>query len=157
MFREVQQEVNSRLSHTYLVPSIDQGELNDIHYKHKKTIGKRTAYRALTKVYHQTGVQFPAFKSYRVKKNEIILSFTGVGKGIEFSAGKAPTIELIDQNGQITVGELRKEGRSKLAVTLPSRQIVKVRYAWKSYLRDCPLIVNSDQIPLSPFELSIGD
>ncbi|WP_262248433.1 sialate O-acetylesterase [Parapedobacter soli] len=81
--REAQRETLS-VPHTGMAVAIDLGEWNDIHPERKKEIGDRLARLARGMVYKQDIVAHgPMYRAYRKEGNRIILSFDGVGSGLE--------------------------------------------------------------------------
>ncbi|MDP3353973.1 MAG: hypothetical protein Q8S44_09545, partial [Flavobacteriaceae bacterium] len=72
-----------QVPNTGMVVSTDIGNPTDIHPTNKQTIGKRLAALALNNTYHKKTIhQGPSFKSMKIKKNQLILSFNHNGNGL---------------------------------------------------------------------------
>jgi sialate O-acetylesterase len=70
------QTLTLQIPNTGMVVTTDIGDPNDIHPTNKQDVGKRLAALALNKIYHQKIIsQGPSFKSMKIKKNQLILSF----------------------------------------------------------------------------------
>ncbi|HEY0271682.1 MAG TPA: sialate O-acetylesterase, partial [Chitinophaga sp.] len=97
-----QQSVNSPKTGIVITTDI-AGDTNDIHPKQKREVGERLAGLALTEVYGKRpagAVYSPLYKSMRVEKNKIILTFDHAEDGLQIK-GKTPLNLLIAGNDQV--------------------------------------------------------
>jgi sialate O-acetylesterase len=68
---------------TGMAVTLDIGEVNNIHPADKQDVGKRLALWALAKSYNKKLVYSgPIYKSMKIRKNKIVLSFDQTGKGL---------------------------------------------------------------------------
>lgn len=149
------------LKNTGMALAIDVGQENDIHPTNKKTIGARLALQALVKTYHKDMVSDgPAFKSFKIKKNKIIVRFKNVGSGLEVKEVLLDTYQLSSYRlkGFAICGDDNEFvwANAKIVgntVELSHPQIKHpkaVRYGWS----DFPLsnLYNKEGLPAIPFK-----
>lgn len=150
--RDVQSRVTRKLPYTYMVPTIDLGDRNNIHYTGKREVGERTACLVLDKIYGMFCKSFPKLDFYQRGDDEIVFTFSNVGDGLSFSHKKPTEIELIDEKGVVSFSRISILDSNRIKVKL-SDSVKKIRYAWKSDLGVSSLLRSSDGIPLAPFEI----
>ncbi len=85
LLRESQAHVSSTVPETGMIVTTDIAEdTNDIHPKNKRDVGVRLANLALAETYELDirGVRNPVYRSMRMKKNQVIISFGYLEKGL---------------------------------------------------------------------------
>ena len=126
-------------------------DVSDIHPKFKKPVGDRLANLALTDTYGKSGVEShcPIYKSMKVEKNKITISFEHVNHGL-IAKGGGPTEFLI-------AGEDRKfyPAKAKIignTVVVSAKEVktpVAVRFGWSN--GSIPNLFSADGLPVSCF------
>lgn len=153
--REAQLRTQKTVPHTGMVISIDQGNMGDIHYTHKKPIGLRMAALVLHDEYgkkiHYKG---PELQKAVVKKGFITLKFRTSG-GLQtdgkplagFEVGyKRPGTEALTY----TKAEARIEGKRIYVQADNSGIPAAIRYAWL-FVGDANLF-DKEALPAEPFQ-----
>lgn len=152
--RQVQYDNSVDNEYCYIVPTIDQGADKDIHYKDKKSVGQRAAYVALEHIYNKKIVSIPKLKKWKKKNNEIIIMFDGIGDGLSLNSDDNIEIEIVNKDNSGYFVKVEIDENNQLVIPV-SKNVSKIRYAWKSTLLHTPLIINSDSIPVIPFEIEL--
>ena len=151
--RKVQFNGAKENDYCYIVPIMDLGANNDIHYKGKKEVGKRAAYIALNNVYDIKVCDFPVYNDYRIKDNQLTLSFKNISKGLYISKNKhSVQVSVSYKNGVSEEVEAYLNSKNELVVPL-KHEIMTLHYAWKPSLLQSALLYNDDKFPVSPFEI----
>ena len=150
LLREAQFQTLS-VKNTGMVVTLDIGNPKNIHPADKEDVGGRLAYLALAKTYGMK-IPFsgPIYKSMKVTKGKIILSFDNVGKGLVIKPLKGENNFLIAGEDKIFKKAIVKVEGSKLVISNP--EIIKpaaVRYAWSN--TDESTLFNKEGLPSSSF------
>lgn len=144
--REAQREVAQRDAATLLVPTIDVGDVYDIHPTNKREVGRRLALAAVSDHWNLGAIE------QKVSGNDLLLDF---GRSYSLVGGvAAPTgIEACDHVGRCRFVASRLDASGHLRIEIAPDD-VEVRYLWA----DSPLVslFDSDNIPLPPFKLTIS-
>jgi sialate O-acetylesterase len=140
---------------TGMAVAIDIGEWNDIHPLNKKDVGKRLALQARKIAYGEKNLvaDSPRPASAKFMGNKVEITFNGAGKGLTSKGGSVLNHFAVSGDGNTFVWADAVIKGSK--VTVESKQIsdIKVvRYAWADNPASANL-VNSEQLPATPFEL----
>lgn len=154
--REAQRQTLA-LKNTAMTVAIDVGEWNDIHPLDKQTVGERLALSAMKTAYGKKSLlaSGPNLKKISSKGNQLVLSFSDVGSGLEVRGGELKHIAIAgaDKKFVWAKAEVKKD---KLVVWADSIAEPKwVRYAWADNPAGANLY-NSAGLPASPFEASVG-
>lgn len=141
------------LKNTGMVVTTDLVDnLSDIHPSYKWTVGRRLALWALERDYKikQVAVSGPMYKSAKVKKNTVLLSFTHTGSGLASSDGNALTwFSIAGEDGKFVTATAVIEG-NKVIVSSPEVNKPKyVRFAWDEKAQ--PNLMNKEGLPAVPF------
>ena len=150
--REAQMKTLS-VPYTAMAVTIDLGEWNDIHPFRKKDVGDRLATAAKKVAYSEEKIipSGPIFKSAKIKKNKVIVTFKNVGKGLISKDGKELkyfSIAGADKKFIWANAEIQKN--SVVVFSDKINEPLFVRYAWA----DNPSGVNfynKEGFPASPF------
>jgi len=130
--RESQILVMDKLSRTGIAPTMDIGDLNDLHFTNKQAVGWRMAQWALATVYRQDVLYSgPIFELMETKNGKARIRFTHTAQGLTTSDGLAPTHFTIAGNDQTfhpTIAVIK--GKTVLVHSNQVAEPVAVRFAW---------------------------
>jgi sialate O-acetylesterase len=141
------------VSNTAMVVAIDLGEWNDIHPLNKKEVGNRLALAAQKIAYGDTKIvsSGPLYKSMKIDKNKIILSFTNIGSGLISKDGKELKYFIIAGVDKKFVWAKATIKNNEIIVWSDGiTNPVAVRYAWADN-PDGANLYNKEELPASPF------
>lgn len=150
LLREAQLQTLS-VKNTGMAVTLDIGNPKNIHPTDKENVGKRLAALALAKTYGKK-IPFsgPIYKSLKVTKGKIILSFDNSGKGLILKPLKGELNFMIAGEDKVFKKAIVKVVGSKLVVSNPEiTQPVAVRYAWSN--TDEGTLYNKEGLPSSSF------
>ena len=150
--REAQTSTLS-LPNTGMVVTMDIGESKDIHPRNKQDVGARLAAIALNNEY---GVKMafsgPAYESFKIDANKVILSFKHTGNGLtakdKYGYLKGFEIAGSDQKFYYAKAEIRNN--EVIVYSDSVADPVAVRYGWADDMPEANLY-NKDGFPASPF------
>jgi sialate O-acetylesterase len=152
LLREAQLKSLSILA-TGLAVTIDIGEWNDIHPLNKEDVGKRLALAAQKSAYREKGIisSGPIYKSMKIKKDKIVLSFSDVGSGLKIARGENLMHFAIAGDDKKFVWAKAVIKGNKIEVYQDDIQNpIAVRYAWADNPNGANLC-NKENLPASPF------
>jgi sialate O-acetylesterase len=138
---------------TGMAVAIDIGEWNDIHPLNKEDVGKRLALAAEKFAYGDSKIVYsgPIYKSIKIEKNKIIITFSHIGSGLIIKNG--------DELKYFAVAGANKKFEWAKAIIKDNKVIVwsddianpvAVRYAWADNPEGANLY-NKEGLPASPF------
>jgi len=154
-FRESQLKALA-IPNTGMAVTIDVGEYNDIHPKHKKPVGYRLALAAEKVAYGEKNIVYsgPIYKSMKIEGSKIILSFTNTGSGLVAKDGeKLKCFEICGRDNEFYPAEAKIENNKVIVSSDKVTEPVAVRYAWVNN----PVGVNfynKEGLPATPFRTS---
>lgn len=156
--REAQENVSQKVKKTGIAITMDLGEMNDIHYSHKKEAGERLAWLALAKDYHNKTVVYAGPRCTKVKAdgNKAIAIFDQPLQTIEnaqpdgFEIGYKTTGS---DSLRFIKAEVRIEGDKVILWNDKVAEPLVVRYAW--LLPDEANLMNSKGLPAHPFRKTV--
>lgn len=138
---------------TGMAITIDLGEWNDIHPDRKKEVGDRLALLARHYNYDEDSLVFsgPLVNKVEIDKNEIIISFKHIGKGLQTTDGEVPGGFFIAGADKKFVYAEAKIVDNK--VVLHSTEVAEPKYVRYGWADNPPSInlYNSEGLPASPF------
>ena len=127
-------------------------DVKDIHPKYKKPVGERLANVALTKTYQKNGIVFqsPLYKSMKVEKDKIRISFDNVPSGLVVKGSEEP-IEFIiaGEDHKFYPGRARIEGNDVVIWSKEVKHPIAVRFGWKN--SSIPNLFSKEGLPVSCF------
>jgi len=140
------------IPHTAMAVAIDIGEWNDIHPLNKKDVGERLALAARKIAYDEQLVHSgPIYKSRKVKKNKIIITFTHTGSGlIARGGGELKGFAIAGTDKKFVWAQAEIEGDRVVVWNDSIPEPFVVKYAWADNPQDANL-VNREGLPASPF------
>ena len=153
--RDIQMKSVKSLKNTFIIPTIDCGEHNNIHYKNKLDVALRSAYMAMDKVYNEKIVSFTEVKSCEISGDELVLKFSDTSNGLKFDKVEPATVEILYEDGDKQVLEMKIQDKSTVVVNVGKKVVSRVRYAWLPFPAMNTLLINSDNIPIYPFEVKL--
>jgi sialate O-acetylesterase len=137
------------IPNTAMCPTIDIGDLNDLHYPDKSPYGVRLANITLAKFYKKH-IDFcgPLYKKYTIKNDSIEISFE-YGESIYFKGQALNDIYIAGVDRKFVKAQAYIKN-NKLVVFSPVVKFpVSVRYAWNN--TDKANLFNGSNLPASPF------
>jgi len=149
----IQQYKTVRLvGNTGIVPTVDIGEIDQVHPVNKWDVGLRLAARALHDSYGQKDVvaSGPVYLSQEVKGAKAVIRFTQVHGGLTTRDGNPPDwFEIAGADGKFFKAEAKIVGDT-VEVSSPDVLIPQsVRCAWSQTAQ--PNLANMDGWPIWPF------
>ena len=128
--------------------TIDLGDPDDIHPKDKAEVGRRLALVANQQVYQKEVLASgPVYRSMKIKKNEIWLTFRSVGSGLSVNPLKG--FGIAGKDGKFIWAKAEVKGDRVVVSNEIISKPVAVRYDWG----DNPSgnLTNREGLPASPF------
>ena len=162
LFREGQRRILDQLENIGMAITIDTGHPTDVHPREKKPVGERLAKWALGTTYalkkHAT-YSGPLLDVAEREGDSLVVSFKQVGGGLETSDKKAPRhFEVCGEDGVFHPAGAKIIGKNTLSVASPKVSAPQyVRYAWMPYPVPSVNLINSEDLPASPFSSEIED
>jgi len=150
--REAQAEALA-LPSVFMVPAIDLGLAEEIHYPNKKAVGRRLAQAALGALYGLGEPPYlaPRLESHTVEGAKIRLRFSDAA-GLRTTDGKSPATFAIKGNGKGWMWAEAAIEADEIVVWHPEiSQPEAVRHAWAS--NPSVNVVNKANLPLSSFRI----
>ncbi len=148
--REAQLLATRALPKVGLAVITDVGDKDDIHPTKKVPVGERLALAARGIAYNEPIVYSgPIYRSMAARGNQVILSFTQVGRGLEAVGGELKGFAICGPDHRFVWADAKING-SRVIVSSPEvLHPVAVRYGWSDY----PVVnlANKNGLPASPF------
>ncbi len=127
-------------------------DVKDIHPKYKKPVGERLANLALSKTYQKTGIVYlnPLYKSMKVEKGKIRISFENVPTGLIAKGTAEPTEFIISgDDKKFYPAKAKIENNSVVVWAKDVKTPVAVRFGWKN--SSIPNLFSKEGLPVSSF------
>jgi sialate O-acetylesterase len=147
------QTMTLSLPNTGMAVTTDIGEATDIHPRNKQDVGKRLAAIALNELYgKQQEYSGPMYQSMKVEGNNVRISFTHIGGGLEVKDkyGYLKGFELAGTDHKFYYAKAWTEGNEVVVSCDAVPNPVAVRFAWSDSPEDANLF-NKDGFPAVPF------
>jgi sialate O-acetylesterase len=141
-----------KIPRTGLAVINDIGNIDDIHPRNKRDVGKRLALWALAKDYGREEVVYcgPMFKGMTVMGQAATLTFDHVGQGLTTRDGQAPDWFEIAGADKVFYPAQAKIVANTIQVSCDKAAApVAVRFAWDNTAE--PNLMNKDGLPASSF------
>jgi len=150
-FWEAQAAIEKEIPHTGMVVIHDVGNLNDIHPRNKKPVGRRLALQALEKTYGKDLVSGgPQFERLTVEGELLRVWFKRTGSGLVTSDGQTPDwFEIAGENGLFVPAQARIKGNSVVLSHAGMKKPYAMRYAWSKMAE--PNLRHKEGFPVSAF------
>ncbi|MBQ8521413.1 MAG: sialate O-acetylesterase, partial [Bacteroides sp.] len=151
--REAQLKCLDLIPASAMITLMDVGDDRTIHPMEKETVGNRFAYRALECVYGKKGFVSAGlvYRSMQIEKNEAILTFDNVGKGLTSYRLPLTDFEVAGED-QVFYPAKARFGKDMKTIIVSAPEVntpVAVRYAFKNYTKGS--FYNIYGIPASSF------
>ncbi len=148
--REAQLNAMKIIPNSGMVPAIDVGMENDIHFMDKTTLAQRLSYWALGKTYGIKGIPYnsPTYKSMAIEGDKAILTFDNA----PYLTSYRKTLTLFEVAGEDKKFYSAKAEIKANQITVQSDKVSKpvaVRYAYKEWVKG--ELYNNDGLPASSF------
>lgn len=155
LVREAQQQVADKVPSVGLIPTIDIGNVNNIHPAKKSQVGERLANMALGRVYGRItdGFEAPRAIDAVPQKSALCIQFSNAGEGMSASSKEIKGLSVAGTDG---VFHPAKGTLKNNVLTVKSSEVkspVKVRYCFDDASEGT--VFNSFGLPLLPFSLSV--
>jgi sialate O-acetylesterase len=127
--------------------------IKDIHPRNKVDVGNRLALWALTKDYGRKDLVYsgPLYKSQKIEKGSIRLSFAHVGDGLKARDGKPLSeFQIAGQDDKFVAAMAVVDGDNIVVSAERVKSPTQVRFGWHKVAN--PNLVNSAGLPASPFQ-----
>jgi sialate O-acetylesterase len=126
-------------------------DVADIHPKFKKPVGDRLANLALTDTYGKSGVEShsPVYKSMKVEKNKIRISFKHVIQGLTTKGGDATEFLVAGEDRKFYPAKAKIDGNTVLVSAKEVKSPVAVRFGWSN--GSIPNLFSTGGLPVSCF------
>jgi sialate O-acetylesterase len=136
---------------TGMAVTLDIASVSAIHPADKQDVGLRLALWALAKDYHKHIVcSGPLYKSMKIVKEQIILSFDDAGKGLVLKENNGESNFLISGDDSIFVkANVKVDGKNLIVSSVNIEHPVAVRYAWTN--EAVATLFNKEGLPASTF------
>jgi sialate O-acetylesterase len=156
--RAAQQNVADKVKHSGIAITMDLGEMDNIHYAHKREAGERLAWLALAKDYNRKQIVYagPRCKKVTIEANKAVVHFDQPIETIEEKAGDGFEIGYKKAGADSVMylkAEVKIEGNKALLWNDKIAKPLMVRYAW--LLPDEANIMNSKGLPAHPFSMKV--
>jgi len=142
------------IPNTAMAVTIDIGEWNDIHPLNKQDVGRRLALAARKVAYGDNQVVYsgPIYKSMKIDKNKIILTFSNTDGGlVAKGGGELEYFAIAGEDKKFVWAKAKIEGNKVIVWNDNITHPAAVRYAWADNPEGANLY-NKEGLPASPFE-----
>jgi sialate O-acetylesterase len=135
--------------------TLDIGNPDNIHPANKIDVGNRLANYALAKTYGKNiAYSGPMYKSMKIQKGKIVLSFDFSGKGLVIKKHGGENNFMIAGKDSVFRKAVAKVSGKQLIISNPEiARPVAVRYAWSN--TDEATLFNKEGLPASSFRTDI--
>ncbi len=148
------QVASLKIPGTGMVVTTDLVEnVGDIHPKNKIDVGNRLALWALAKEYGKKDLVYsgPLYKSMKVDRNKIRLTFAHLGGGLKSRDGKPlAEFEIAGVDGKFVPAEATIAGDTVVVQAKEVATPTQARFGWRNVAN--PNLVNKEGLPASPFQ-----
>lgn len=151
LVREAQEQVTRCVPRTGMVPTIDIGDVNNIHPARKTEVGCRLASLALGEHYGMPngGYAYPALTETAIKKDKIVLSFSRAENGLVAPGGKIDGLTVAGEDGRFVQAQARIKGNTLVVSSPEVKHPVAVRYCFDDATPGT--LFNKEGMPVPPF------
>ncbi|MHB1688491.1 MAG: sialate O-acetylesterase [Ignavibacteriaceae bacterium] len=150
MIRDAQRLTLS-VPNTGMAVLLDIGSVTTIHPSDKQDVGERLALWALAKNYHKKILYSgPLYKSIKIEKNRIVISFNYAGKGLVLKPQQGLSNFMIaGADKKFVPAEAKVEGTRLIVFSNIIDKPVAVRYGWTNWVDGN--LFNKEGLPASSF------
>jgi sialate O-acetylesterase len=126
-------------------------DIKDIHPKYKKPVGERLAAVALADTYHKEGISYqsPLFKSMKVEKNKVRISFEHANNGLLAKGGELTEFLVAGEDQKFYPAKARIDKSEVMVSAKEVKKPVAVRFAWSN--GSIPNLFSKEGLPVPSF------
>jgi sialate O-acetylesterase len=148
--REAQFKTMS-LSNTGMAVITDIGNIDDIHPRNKKEVGRRLSLWALAKDYGNKDLVYsgPLYKSMKVEAGKIRLEFDNIGSGLISKRGSLTNFKISGRNKKFITANANVKGNSIIVSSPKVLKPIAVRFGFTNGSE--PNLFNKEGLPASTF------
>lgn len=153
--REAQLLTLKKISKTAMVVTTDCADsIDNVHPPFKQPVGLRLALAARALAYNEK-IEYsgPIYQDMKINGNNVILSFTHVGKGLLAKNGELTGFMISGDGKKFVPAKATIQGDKVSVYSDNISNPVAVRYGWNSNPRDN--LFNVDGLPASPFRTDV--
>jgi sialate O-acetylesterase len=149
--RESQLLLLDRVPNTGVAPTMDIGDLKNLHFTNKQDVGRRMAAWALATVYGRTvAYSGPVYKSMAVEGDKIRIRFYHADSGLSTKDGKPPThFTIAGRDMAFHPATATIDGNTVVVMSEKVAEPIAVRFAWSDTA--VPNLFNREGLPASLF------
>ncbi len=149
--RESQLLVLDDIPRTGVAPTMDIGDLEELHFTNKQDVARRLAHWALATVYDRTlPYSGPVYRSMKTEGDAIRIHFSHTADGLATSDGRPPThFTIAGADNKFLPAQATIDGQTVVVRSSQVAKPVAVRFAWSDVA--VPNLINSDRLPASLF------
>lgn len=138
-----------QIPNTAMCPTMDIGDLNDLHYPYKLPYGIRLANIALANSYSKN-IDFcgPLYSNYLIKKDTIEINFK-YNKGLSIKGAILNDVFIAGEDKKFVKAQAYIKKNKLIVFSQSIKSPVSVRYAWNN--TDKANLFNGSNLPASPF------
>ncbi|SKC48810.1 sialate O-acetylesterase [Ohtaekwangia koreensis] len=125
--------------------------VKDIHPKYKKPVGERLANLALAQTYGQKniGYQSPVYKSFKIEKGRIRISFDYATNGLMSKGGEPTEFQIAGADNKFYPAKAKIDGNTVVVSAKEVKTPVAVRFAWSNAAM--PNLFSKEGLPVPSF------
>jgi len=126
-------------------------DVKDIHPKFKKPVGERLANLALSDTYGKKGIayQSPLYKSMKVEKSKVRISFDYVLTGLISKGGEPTEFMIAGEDKKFYPAKVKIDGNTVVVSAKEVKTPVAVRFGWRNDA--IPNLFSKEGLPVSVF------
>jgi sialate O-acetylesterase len=129
----------------------DIGNIDDIHPRNKKEVGRRLSLWALAKDYGNKDLMYsgPIYKSMKVEVDKIILEFDNTGSGLISKGSSLTNFKISGRDKKFVSADAKIYGKSIIVSNPAVPQPIAVRFGFTNGSE--PNLFNKEGLPASTF------
>jgi sialate O-acetylesterase len=126
-------------------------DVKDIHPKYKKPVGERLAAVALADTYRKEGISYqsPLFKSMKVEKNKVRISFDHATNGLLAKEGELTEFLVAGEDQKFYPAKARIDKSTVIVSAKEVKKPVAVRFGWSN--GSIPNLFSKEGLPVPSF------
>jgi len=126
-------------------------DVADIHPKYKKIVGERLGDVALSDTYEKTGIvyQSPLYKTMKVEKNKIRISFDHADAGLQAKGGELTEFMIAGEDQKFYPAKAKIDKGTVVVSAKEVKNPVAVRFAWAN--GSIPNLFSKEGLPVPSF------
>lgn len=136
---------------TGMAVTMDIGDVDDVHPRDKKEVGRRLSLWALAKTYKQKNIIYsgPLYKNMAIEENRIRVYFDYADNGLSVKGGELTHFTIAGSDSVLLPATAKIEGNSVVVWSETVNNPIAVRYCWSNTAE--LNLYNSAGLPASPF------